>query len=400
MKIGIYGGTFNPPHLGHTNAAAAACAVLGLDKLLFVPDNLPPHKQLSEDAPPAACRLEMVSIAADGLRLGERVEVSELETERPGKSYTVDTVSSVRKKYPEAELYLLMGSDMFRTVQNWYRAGEILAECKIVGFARSEDDSEQRLREHAEYLQRTFGAGSMVITLPNIVDVSSTRLRAMLAAGEDTSAYLAAPVYGCILREGLYGTHADLKHLSDGDLRAVSWSMVKAKRIPHIRGTEETAVLLAQRFGADPGQARRAAILHDCTKYLSMEEQLALCARYDIPLDELERRNLKLLHSKTGAALARHMFGEPDEVVSAIFWHTTGRAGMTKLEKIIYLADYMEPTRDFEGVEALRRLAERDLDKAVAMGLSMTIEEMRQRGNEVHPATCSALAALEGKDGL
>ena len=70
MKVGIYGGTFNPPHLGHTNAAAAACTVLGLDKLLFVPASLPPHKQLSEDAASAACRLEMLSIAVDGLRFG------------------------------------------------------------------------------------------------------------------------------------------------------------------------------------------------------------------------------------------------------------------------------------------------------------------------------------------
>ncbi len=396
MKVGVYGGTFNPPHLGHTGAAAAACAILGLDKLLFVPANLPPHKQLSEDAASTACRMEMLSIAVDGLRLGEQAEVSALELERPGKSYTVDTISAIREKYPEAEIYLLMGSDMFLTVQNWYRAGEILAECKIVGFARSEDDSAQKLKAHAEYLQRTFGAGSSVIALPNIVDVSSTRLRAMLAAGEDTSAYLAAPVYGYILRKGLYGTNADLKHLPDSDLRAVSHSMVKAKRIPHIRGTEETAVLLAHRWGVDPDKARRAAILHDCTKYLTLDEQLKLCEEYGIVLDNLERETLKLLHSKTGAAIAKHVFGEPDDVVGAIYYHTTGRPEMTALEKVLYLADYMEPTRHFDGVEKLRRLAELDLDRAVAEGLAMTIEEMNDRTLPVHPATQEALNWLKG----
>lgn len=156
------------------------------------------------------------------------------------------------------------------------------------------------------------------ITLPGLVDISSTRLRKLLGQGEGRE-YLLPAVYGAHSDEWLYGTHADLKHLDIPELRACSCSMVRQKRVAHIRGTEEEAVRLARRWGADQTLARRAGILHDCTKYLNLEEQLALCEKYGVALDELERSAVKLLHSKTGACIAKAVFGEPDEVYSAIF---------------------------------------------------------------------------------
>ena len=121
-----------------------------------------------------------------------------------------------------------------------------------------------------------------------------------------------------------------------------------------------------------------------------MEEQLALCEQYGIALDELERKNLKLLHAKTGAAIARDLFGVSDEIYWAIYWHTTGKADMTKLEKVIYLADYIEPSRDFPGVEELRRTVYEDLDRGLLLGLTMTIQEMEELGNPVHHMTRDA----------
>jgi len=166
--------------------------------------------------------------------------------------------------------------------------------------------------------------------------------------------------------------------------------MMRAKRITHVQGCEQEAVRLARHWGADPDKAARAAILHDCTKYLEMDEQLQLCAKYGIVLDELERRAVKLLHSKTGACVARHVFGADDEICQAIFWHTTGKAGMALLDKILYMADYMEPNRDFPGVERLRKLAYEDLDAAVIAGCETSIQEMDERGLEVHANTLAA----------
>ena len=127
-----------------------------------------------------------------------------------------------------------------------------------------------------------------------------------------------------------------------------------------------------------------------------MDAQLELCKKYGIELDELEQKALKLLHSKTGAAIARDVFGVDDEIYSAIWYHTTGRADMTKLEKIIYLADYIEPTRDFPGVDELRKVCYEDLDQGLLLGLEMTITEMTNMGNPVHHATVEARDALKG----
>lgn len=389
MKIGIYGGTFNPPHLGHMAAAKTAVSVLGLDKLLLIPAAVPPHKQLPEGTATAQQRLEMARLMADNLNLPGVAEVCDIELHREGKSYTADTLTALAALYPEAELWLLMGTDMFLTFQYWHEPEKICRLAGLCAFGRTEQDGEELFAPQRKFLQETYNARVTTITLPGLVDISSTDLRDMLAHGRGRE-YLAPAVYGYVLRGGLYDTKADLKHLELPELRACSYSMVRAKRIPHIMGTEEEAVRLAARWGAEETAARRAAILHDCTKYLDLEEQTALCRQYGVALDELERKAVKLLHSKTGACIARHVFGEDDQVYRAIFYHTTGRADMSLLEKIIYIADYIEPTRDFDGVEELRRLAYEDLDRALMLGMEMTIEEMNGRGVPIHENTRAA----------
>ena len=391
MKIGIYGGTFDPPHLGHMEAARAAIAVLGLDKLIFIPAKQPPHKVLSAESAAPEQRLEMTRLMADGLLLPDVTSVSDLELNRTGKSYTVDTLRVLKERFPEDELWLLMGTDMFLTLQTWYQAEEIMKLAGIAAFARTESDSGEMMDIQGRYLSENYGARVCIVQLPKIREISSTQVRAN-KSGEG----LWPPVWGYILREGLYGVQRPLKGLSDADLRAVSYSMIRAKRIAHVQGCEEEAVRLARHWGANETHARRAAILHDCTKYLSLEEQLSLCDRYGIELDAMERTAVKLLHAKTGAALAGQVFGERSEVCRAIFWHTTGKADMTLLEKILYIADYMEPTRDFDGVERLRELAYVDLDAAVLLGTEMTVEEMRGYGSPVHPNTLAARDFLKG----
>ena len=387
MKIGIYGGTFNPPHLGHMAAAQAAVAALGLDKLLLIPAAIPPHKALPSGTPPQEERLAMVEKWADVM--GGHVEVSTLELEREGKSYTSDTLRSIRQTYPDAELWLLMGTDMFLTLHLWHEPEVILSLAGICAFGRTEQDGEAMFAPQRDYLQQHFHAKITTITLPGLVDISSTRLREQLENGGGGQ-YLLPSVYGYILMHRLYGTKADLKNLDLNQLRACSYSMMRAKRIPHVMGVEEEAVKLAQCWGADPELARRAGILHDCTKYYELPEQLDICEEYGVRLDALEQKAVKLLHSKTGACIARGVFGQPDAVYDAIFWHTTGKADMTTLEKVLYIADYMEPNRDFDGVERLRHLAYTDLDKAMLLGVEMTIQEMQQRQVPIHTNTLQA----------
>ncbi len=398
MKIGIYGGSFNPPHLGHMAAAESAAKYLGLDELLLIPAGIPPHKALSADDPGKLHRLAMTRLIGEqiGQDTGIRVEVSDMEIAREGKSYTADTLRELRAKHPGDELWLLMGTDMFLTFQYWYRPEEIVRYAGICAFGRTEADGEALFAPQREFLGKKFpGSRIVTMTLPNLVDVSSTTLRARIPKGE-TEGLLAPAVLGYIYRKHLYGTNLDLKRLTVEELRPIALSYLKPKRIPHVLGTEKTAAALAEKYGADIHKSRVAALLHDSTKRLSMEEQLVMCEHYRIALDELEQKALKLLHAKTGAALARDVYGVDDDVYNAILWHTTGKPDMTLLEKVIYLADFIEPSRDFDGVDALRAAVWEDLDKGLEMGLAMTVEEMTEMGNPVHRNTLEALDYLRG----
>lgn len=394
MKIGIYGGTFNPIHLGHMEAARFAAEYLELDKLLLIPNRIPPHKTMASGAPSPDCRLAMTDLAAQAV--GPMAEASDMELHREGKSYTLDTVRALREQYPKARLYLLMGTDMFLTFHLWRDPGEIAKLCTLCAFGRSEKDTEELFSVQRAFLAERFSAQIITLALPHIVDISSTQLREELRQGRGQE-YLDPAVYGFILREGLYGVQRDLKALSLDDLRAVSLSMLKRSRVPHVLGTEETAARLARRWGGDEETARRAALLHDCTKKLNAEQHLALIRQYDIRLDEEERGEAKLYHAVTGAAVAKHVFGVSQSIESAIRWHTTGKADMTTLEKIIYLADYIEPTRDFCDLTELRKLAFEDLDRAVLEGLTMAMRDLKKRGVAVHSNSVRARDYLKGK---
>ena len=151
---------------------------------------------------------------------------------------------------------------------------------------------------------------------------------------------------------------------------------------------------LAKRWGANEEDAARAGILHDITKAIDGPLQLTLCEAYGKILSDFSRKYPKTLHALTGSMVAERIFGENEEVVSAIEWHTTGKADMTLLQKIIYVADYMEPCRNFPGVEDLRTLAYNDMDAALKLGLEMTLEHLKKQGAEVSPESREALAWL------
>ena len=393
MKIGIYGGSFNPPHLGHQNAAVEAAEKCALDKLLLIPAGIPPHKVMEQGSPANEHRLAMTRLMGGqaALQSGVEVEVLDLEMAREGKSYTVDTLRALRRQYPNDELLLFMGTDMFFSFESWRAPEEIAELAKIVAFYRNESDTAAAFAAQAEKLRARFGGSFEALALDRVIEVSSTALRAGMTSGT-SEAMLEPQVYGYILREHLYGTNLDLKRLTVQQLRPIALSYLKAKRCAHVLGTAATAVKLAEKYGADVHRAEVAGLLHDCTKKLSMPEQLALCEKYGIALDELEKKALKLLHAKTGAAAAARIFGENNAVVSAIDYHTTGRANMTLLEKIIYIADYMEPNRDFPGVDRLREAVWRDLDEGVLLGIDMTLEQLAQKGQ---PACADSLAARD-----
>ena len=389
MRIGIFGGTFNPPHNGHVTLARAAAEQLALDRLLIKPACVPPHKPLPDRVTPQQ-RYAMAALMA--APVGRCAQASDIELHRTGKSYTSDTLQTLHEQYPDAELWLLMGSDMFLSLHTWHEPEVICALAHIAAFSRVEEDIRAAMERQKQTLEQQYRAEVALLNNPQLIELSSTDVRAALAAGRG-SELVPEAVWGYIRREHLYGTQADLKHLTVEELRPIAMSYLKPKRMPHVLGTAEEAARLARRYGADETQARVAGLLHDCTKKLDMAEQLALCGQYGIVLDPLEQKALKLLHAKTGAAIARHVYGVDDAVYQAILYHTTGRAGMSLLEKILYLAEYIEPSREFANdpdVVRLRETVYEDLDRGLLLGLTMTIDEMVGMGNPVHHDTLDA----------
>ncbi|MDY4581398.1 MAG: nicotinate (nicotinamide) nucleotide adenylyltransferase [Candidatus Faecousia sp.] len=387
-RIGIFGGTFNPPHIGHIQAAQQAITALGLSRLLLIPDRIAPHKQLPENSPTPEQRLDMLRIAAADC---PQIQVSDIELCREGVSYTVETVTALKKLYPRAELVLLMGTDMFLSFDSWKNARKILKNTTLGVFCRGEKNEQTAIKEKRSELQRQ---GAKVELVKNdVIPISSTQMRRLLAF-HCADAFLPAGVGDYIRENGLYDVSARWKNLPMEELEQVVVSLLNPNRVAHVLGCRDTAVELARRWGADVTDAARAGILHDITKALDGPLQLTLCEAYGKILSDFSRKYPKTLHALTGSLVAERIFGENEAVVSAIRYHTTGKAAMNLLETIVYVADYMEPNRDFPGVEKLRTLAFTDLPSALKLGLEMTMEHLKRQGSEVSPESREALAYL------
>lgn len=166
---------------------------------------------------------------------------------------------------------------------------------------------------------------------------------------------------------------------------------INAKRFTHTIGVLELAKELAKRYDISVDQASVAALLHDCAKELSGPELLKIAKAHEITVDRLIREEPQLLHGPVGAIVAKRDFGIMDKVIlDAIHYHTTGRKKMTPLDKLIYLADFIEPNRNYPGVDRLRKLAQINLDRAVLEALNESLSYLIKKGRVMHKCTVSA----------
>ena len=391
MKIGIYGGTFNPLHTGHIHAVRQAMETLRLDKLLMIPDRIAPHKEIPSGSPTPEQRLQMLQLAVAG---EPGIEVSDIELKREGPSYTYLTVETLRETYPDAKLYLIMGTDMFLSFHTWKNPERITAQATLAVMYRG--DKGEKAAIDARKAEMEADGVEVELVENDTIPISSTQLRRLLAF-RCADAFLPAGVGDYIRENGLYDTASDWKNLPMEQLEIIVIRLLNPNRVAHVLGCRDTAVELAKHWGADVTDAARAGILHDITKALDGPLQLTLCEAYGKILSDFSRKYPKTLHALTGSLVAERIFGENEAVVSAICHHTTGKADMNLLEKIIYVADYMEPNRKFPGVESLRELARSDIDAALQLGLEMTLVHLANLGDEVSPESREALEFLKNR---
>ncbi len=196
MRTGIMGGTFNPPHYGHLRAAEHVRDALELDKVLFIPTSLPPHKKMPEGSATTAQRCKMVEMLIEGCSWAS---LSTIEINRGGASYTIDTLRELHQLGQYGDLFLIMGTDMLMMLDyGWRNAAEICQLCTLAVVAR-EAGQQEALQKKAEEIRQEYHADVQLINCP-VVEISSTQLR----AGQSLREMVPASVYDFIEQNRLY----------------------------------------------------------------------------------------------------------------------------------------------------------------------------------------------------
>lgn len=373
MKIAIYGGAFNPVHNEHVNIALAAKKMLELDKIIVVPTFISPHKSGNMSAR-GKDRLEMCRLAFAGM---DGVEVSDYELKRGGVSYSYVTCRHFKKLYPEDELYFIIGSDLLGGFQLWREPDEIL-KCVTLAVCARVDAGAVSAAEIKKFLTR-FNKELVILNYVGKA-VSSTRVRALAALGEDISKYVPGSVKRYICGHQLYYLpefSGVKKYLTEERWRhTVGVAVMAAENCSRVRAYEIDAIT--------------AAALHDCAKYLEegAEELKGFVCPKNVPKP--------VVHQYSGAYVAEHTFGVKDEaVLNAIRYHTSGRENMSGLEKLIFLSDFLEEGRTYEGVESLRRTFARDIDECLLIALDRQLNRLNASGGTVYPLTRRAYEYLK-----
>ena len=369
MRIGVFGGSFDPIHNEHISLAKQAICDLGLDKLLVVPAANPPHKPwrvlTSDEHRLGLCRLAFAG--------EEKIEISDYEILAGGTSYTYLTLRHFKRLYPAAEFYFLVGTDMLRNFPLWKHPEEILENCTLAVCARAEDE-DWASREQTEFFNR-FGRNFVVLSYEG-KDVSSTKIRVLAGAGLEITPYTDKNCAAYIEQNGLYKVKGGRESLS----------LQKPTRQAH---TLRVAMLAAERAAGLPileWKAVQACLLHDCAKNLRLDDPLleGFVAPKDCPP--------AVVHQYAGAYVARTAFGVDDEeVLSAVACHTSGKENMSLLDKLVFLADLLEEERTYPGVERLRQLFWQDIDECLLQALQDTVEYLERSGQPVYEKTLDAL---------
>ncbi|MDD6728530.1 MAG: nicotinate (nicotinamide) nucleotide adenylyltransferase [Eubacteriales bacterium] len=199
-KIGIFGGAFNPVHNGHIALAKGFLNFLELDRIIFIPTANPPHKTDRSFASKED-RFNMLSLAIEDC---DRFEISDIEFQRQGKSYTYDTLCVLKKMYPDDEFYLIIGADQFLTFDMWYRYKDILSMVNLCTTAREDEAEKAKILDFAKSLEGLDEGRFFLLNQP-VIKVSSSEIRDKIKSGEDTSSLICPKVNKYIVEKRLYG---------------------------------------------------------------------------------------------------------------------------------------------------------------------------------------------------
>jgi len=396
-SIAVLGGTFDPIHNGHLAIAQAVHEEIKPQRVLFVPCGQPGHKQ-SQRVSHAKHRYHMTALA---MCEHPAFDITQIELNRPGISYTIDTARALAAHCPEgAEISFIIGTDALEGILKWKDADELLKTCSFIVVPRPGHDSD-KAKLLIDSLAQSHGTTFKWVDAPQL-DISSTEVRRRFDIGQPVDGLIPKWVEDYALCHGLYRTPFNIWAPA---VREARFEEAKDKlrvrlstsRFTHTIGVIEEAERLATHYEVNVEKARWAALLHDAAKEYSSHKKRALCKLWRIELDEVLAVNIDLTHGLLGAESARRDFMIDDEaILQAIRYHTTGHKNMTLLDKIIMLADYTEPYRANWGpIKEMRELSLTNINQALILGTKATIQEAKDNKEPIHEWSYHALKQLK-----
>lgn len=316
----------------------------------------------------------------------KRLAVDTIELERGEKSYTVDTLRELKLRHPDGEMFLIIGSDMLDTFTQWYKYEEILSLATVCAARRTMDYTPD-LSQFTEAEKERI-----VYFTADPIEISSTEIRETVAHGGDISGVVSPSVAEYIAKNGLYRGYDSYVNLIRQKLDDY--------RFYHSLCVAESAKELAVRYGADPQKAYLAGLLHDVMKNAPRQEQRSAIEKAGLLFTKSDEENPKIWHAIAGEAFLRtEKTVEDEEVLSAVRWHTTGRAGMTLLDKIVYIADFISADRNYPDVGIVREKAKKSLESAIKYTSEYTIKKVSSDGRVPHPATVDCYNEMNNAEG-
>lgn len=364
-KIAIFGGTFNPVHNEHVYLANLAVKELGLDRLIIMPTYSPPHKNAPTTS--AEDRLNMLKLAFDGQ---DKISVSDYEIKKQGTSYTYQTVEYF-KNQSERTLYFIVGGDMLENFKTWRYPERILNACELVAFGR--EDSTVDFEKEKEYFRSTFN--KQFISLPYIGKCfSSTEIRVYNSLGLSIEDKVPVVVANYIKDKGLF--------LGDKYYDFIK-KVLPEKRLKHTADVIVTALEKAKQIGIDCKKVELACLLHDVAKYIDYKTVKGFTLPNGVPKP--------VEHAYLGAYIVENELGITDQdVINAVRYHTSGRAGMSDLEKLVFVADMVEKGRSYQGVEKLREFFKGDLHECFKECIKEELIHLLNKKEYIYAETLNA----------
>lgn len=367
--IGIFGGAFDPPHKEHIRIAREIAAEFDLEKVVFLPSGNSPHKSL-ETAFELRVRM-LEAVASEG-----PFAVDTTEGDFAERAYSYRILPLLKEKY--GEIAFLIGGDSLLAFDTWKNPREIAKICPLIVIPRAEESAEE-LNVKAADVRDRYGADVRLSEKVRGGAVSSSVVRARVSLGMPVPE-VTDEVFAVIREEGLYLDYREMAERVKAYLPEKRWR--------HTCGVVLAGLRINERARLDKAKVIVSCLLHDCMKYENRVNE-------GVPADVV---GTKILHAFNGAEEARIAFGITDaEVLDAIRYHTTGRAGMTPLDKLVYTADMVEEeTRDFEGVEELRAAAYLDLDEGFKRCFLACYEQLCESGKPIYHLTIECYEDLFG----